>query len=61
MKPKLVEPGDDARAAERVSDGVFAKFGSLAVLAKPTLGALHAQAIWRHPRTPPVDIGVFRY
>ena len=24
-----------------------------------TLGALHAQAIWRHPRTPPVDIGVY--
>jgi hypothetical protein len=24
----------------------------------PTLGALHAQAIWRYPRTPPVDIGV---
>jgi integrase len=24
-----------------------------------TLGALHAQAIWRHPRIPPVDMSVF--
>jgi hypothetical protein len=27
----------------------------------PTSGALHARAIWRHHRTPPVDIGVSRY
>jgi hypothetical protein len=26
-----------------------------------TSGALHAQAIWRHHRTPPVDMGVYRY
>ena len=45
-----------------------AAYGRLAVV-PPKLGsyterkadfrALHAQAIWRHPRTPPVDMGAF--